>query len=318
MGALMRKIETTKATLESLYTELSSLRAEFPEPEEKPKGRPKKPSVKASAADSATEDLFAKMVADNMSSPSTILDAIAEEDASEEPAATKEKKKAPVDAMTKALMALEKKEYLAEQKRQAAVALEEAKAAKLAALEEAKAAKLAALEEAKAAKAAALEQEKAAKLAALEEAKAAKLAEKKAALEQEKAAKKAALEQEKAAKKAALEQEKAAKKAPPKEKTPPKERASKKVTKAEKAAKDEEDSRPCPAFVEPPPVKLTVTWAVVDGTKYLKAASGVLYNPDTKEAIGIHDEEANTIKPLPEEDCDEDEMVEEEYDDNSN
>ena len=126
------------------------------------------------------------------------------------------------------------------------------------------------------------------------------------------------MEQEKAAKKAALEQEKATNKAPTKEKAPPKERVSKKVTKAEKAAKDEEDSRPCPAFVEPPPVKLTVTWAVVDGTKYLKAASGVLYNPDTKEAIGIHDEEANTIKPLPEEDCDEDEMVEEEYDDSSN
>jgi hypothetical protein len=304
MGALMRKIETTKATLDSLYTELSSLRAEFPEPEEKPKGRPKKPSAKASPADSSTEDLFAKMVADNMSSPSTILDAIAEEEAPEEPAATKEKKKAPVDALTKSLMALEKKEYLAEQKRQAAVALEEAKAAKLAALEEAKAAKAAALEEAKAAKLAALEQEKAAKLAALEEAKAAKLAEKKAALEQEKAAKKAALEQEKAAKKAAT-----------KEKAPTKEKVNKKAAKVEK---EEHDSRACPAFVEPAPVKLTVTWAVVDGIKYLKAASGVLYNPDTKEAIGIHDEEANTIKPLPEEDDDEDEMVEEEYDDSSN
>ena len=344
MTSLSRKIEATKATLDSLYAELSHLRAEFPEPEEKPKGRPKKPSAKASTADSETEDLFAKMVSDNMSSPSTILDVIAEDETAEEPTQEK-KKKAPLDPIAKHIMVQERKEYLAEVKKQAlaakAAALEEAKAAKLAALEEAKAAKLAALEEAKEAKAAkaaaleqekvtklaekkaALEQEKAAKAAALEEAKAAKLAEKKAALEQEKAAKKAALDEEKAAKKAALEQEKAAKKAPVKEKAVAKEKApvkEKAPTKAEKAEKEEHDSRACPAFVEPAPVKVTVTWAVIDNIKYLKSASGVLYNPDTKEAIGTHDEETNTINPLPEEDADEsdEEMVEEEYDDSSN
>ena len=336
MTSLSRKIEATKATLDSLYAELSHLRAEFPEPEEKPKGRPKKPSAKASTADSETEDLFAKMVSDNMSSPSTILDVIAEDETAEEPTQEK-KKKAPLDPIAKHIMVQERKEYLAEVKKQAlaakAAALEEAKAAKLAALEEAKAAKAAALEQEKvtklAEKKAALEQEKAAKAAALEEAKAAKLAEKKAALEQEKAAKKAALDEEKAAKKAALEQEKAAKKAPVKEKAVAKEKApvkekavvkEKAPTKAEKAEKEEHDARPCPAFVEPAPVKVTVTWAVIDNIKYLKSASGVLYNPDTKEAIGTHDEETNTINPLPEEDADDsdEEMVEEEYDDSSN
>jgi hypothetical protein len=314
MTSLSRKIEASKSALDSLCNELSRLRAEFPEPEEKGKGRPKKASAKTSSADSSTEDLFAKMVSDNMNKSSSILDAIVEDpEADVEEEKPKKVKKAPIDAETKALMALEKKQELAKQK-------EQEKEAKKLALAEQK-------EQEKAAKAAALEQEKEAKKLALaeqkEQEKAAKIAEKKAALEQEKEAKKLALEQEKAAKiaekKAALEQEKEAKKLALAQEKAAK-LAEKNASKPAKEKKDKKEKKEKVAEVvaeEPAPVKLTVTWAVIDNTKYLKAASGVLYNPETKEAIGVHDEETNTIKPLPEEEDDE-EMVEEEYDESSN
>ena len=144
------------------------------------------------------------------------------------------------------------------------------------------------------------EAEKEAKKAALEKDKHAKKAlldaekeEKKAALEAEKETKRLALEKDKEAKKAALEAKKA-------DKAP-----TEKKAKASKAAKVEAP------VVEEAPKKLTVTRITIGDMKYLKSGANVLYNEETKEEVGIYDEETGTIKPLPEDD--DAEMVEDEY-----
>jgi len=59
------------------------------------------------------------------------------------------------------------------------------------------------------------------------------------------------------------------------------------------------------------PKKVTVKRITIDGKQYLKTADNVLYNPETREEMGIYDAETNTIKELP--DDDEDEIEEEGY-----
>jgi hypothetical protein len=46
----------------------------------------------------------------------------------------------------------------------------------------------------------------------------------------------------------------------------------------------------------------------IDGKQYLKTPENLLYDPETKEEMGIYDPDTNTIKELPE---DSDEEVEE-------
>jgi hypothetical protein len=178
------------------------------------------------------------------------------------------------------------------------------KAEKKAALEAEKAAKLAE-------KKAALEAERAAKKSALEAERVAKLAEKKAALEAEKEAKKAALEAEKEAKKAALEAEKEAKKAAKPQKA---EKAEKKGSKkAEKKTQEqeqvaaEEPAKPSPATT---PTKVSASRVKIDGVEYLKTGANILYNPATKEAVGLWNPATKEIEELPE---DSDEEEEEDY-----
>jgi hypothetical protein len=172
------------------------------------------------------------------------------------------------------------------------------KAEKKAALEAEKAEKLAA-------KKAALEAEREAKKAALEAEREAK----KAALEAEKATKKAALEAEKATKKAALEAEKEAKKAAQKPKAAEKPKAAQK--KAEKAEEQEQvqekEQEQSPATS---PAKVSASRVKIDGVEYLKTGANILYNPATKEPVGLWNPATKEIEELPE---DSDEEEEEDY-----
>jgi len=187
----------------------------------------------------------------------------------------------------------------------------EEKAAKLAAEKEEKAAKLAAEKEEKAAKLAAEKEEKAAKLAAEKEEKAAKLLEEKAAKELKLAAEKAAKEEKLAAEKAAKDAKLAAEKAAKDAKL-----AAEKAAKDAKAApakkvvkKAEEKAAPKAAVAvsaaSEAPKKVTVKRITIEGKQYLKTAENLLYDPETKDEVGIYDEATNSIKALPEEDEDE-------------
>ena len=152
-------------------------------------------------------------------------------------------------------------------------------------------------EEQLAAKAALLKQKEEAKATLLKQKEEEKLAAKEALKKQkaeEKAAAKEALKKQKAEEKAALKEPKV------------------KVAKAKKEKADP----PAADAAELPPVKVTVTRIKIDDQTYLKSAAGILYNVDTKEEVGLHDEATNTIKPLPdeeEEELEEDEYAEDEY-----
>ena len=143
------------------------------------------------------------------------------------------------------------------------------------------------------------------------EKKAAEKALEKAKKEQEKALKdqeKALKEQEKAKKAAEKEkkdQEKA-KKAAEKEK-----KDQEKALKEQEKAKAVEKSVVATASVEPEKVKLTVTKFTHEGKEYFKTANGLLYDPKTKEEVGMYCEVTKCIKALP--DDSDSELEEEEY-----
>ena len=123
------------------------------------------------------------------------------------------------------------------------------------------------------------------------------------------------LAQKEAAKKQKEDEKLAAKEAAKAAKAPkePKAKAVKepkeKAVKAKAVKADESPDRETPTWVEPPPIKITVTRVKIGDQTYLKSTAGILYNADTKEEVGLHDAETNTIKPLPE---DGDEELEEE------
>lgn len=161
------------------------------------------------------------------------------------------------------------------------------------------------------------EEEKAAKKAALEAERALKKAERDAKLAEEKAEReakrKAEAEQkkaERAAKKALEDAERQAKREAEREakkdtyrKTNKK--STKEPVKAEAPVKAEEPVK----SEEPTPAKVTVTRIQIAGKSYLKSSSNILYDPSTKEEIGLWDPETKTIKDLP----DDDEEEEEDY-----
>jgi hypothetical protein len=124
--------------------------------------------------------------------------------------------------------------------------------------------------------------------------------EKKAAEKAEKAAaEKAAREEKRAAEKAAKEAAKEAAKAEKEAAKASKKKGTKEVAAAVKVVVEEEKPKP----------KVTVTRFEHEGKKYLKSTENILYDPDTKEELGIWCEESKTITALPE---DEDEEIEEE------
>jgi hypothetical protein len=205
--------------------------------------------------------------------------------------------------------ALEKEKQKAD--REAKAAQDKAEREEKLALEKAeKAAKLAQEKAAREEKLALEKIEREAKLAQ----KAQEKAEKEAKLEQEKAEKAAKLAQEKAEKAAKLAEEKAARETKLAEEKA--ERAAKLAQeKADKEAKlAKKTQKPVEKPVEKPaettaPKKVTVKRLFYNGKQYLKSTENVLYDPDTKEEVGIWCEETQTILDLPDEyyESDEDE-----------
>jgi hypothetical protein len=53
------------------------------------------------------------------------------------------------------------------------------------------------------------------------------------------------------------------------------------------------------------------TRITISGTEYYKTKENVLYDPETRDAVGIYDEATNSIKELPDES--DDELCEDEY-----
>ena len=185
-----------------------------------------------------------------------------------------------------------------------------------------KAAKKAKLsEEEKAAKKEALEKERQAKKEEREAQRKAEADQKKqereAKLEADREAKKAKIEAEKKERQEKREADKAAKAA--EKKTQPK-----KSKKAEPVASEPvapEPVAPVAAPVAAPqepvaeaPKKTTVTRIQISGKQYLKSSSNILYDPSTKEEVGLWNPITKKIEDLPDEEEDEEEE-EEEYED---
>jgi hypothetical protein len=170
------------------------------------------------------------------------------------------------------------------------------------------------------------DEEKAAKKAALEEERAIKKAEREAKLALEKAEREekrkaeaeikkqerelkiAAEKAEREAKRLAEKAEREAKKAAEKL-----EKEAAKSSKTKKSVTKEETKTAEPVVQEskaalPAPAKVSVSRIQIGGKPYLKSSTNILYDPATKEEVGLWDPETKTIKELP----DEDEEVEEE------
>lgn len=131
--------------------------------------------------------------------------------------------------------------------------------------------------------------------------------EKEAAAEAKKQEKLAAAE----AKKLAKEQEKLAKEEAKKAAAEAK-KAEKKAPKAKAAKSEPKVETKVEAKVEEAPVKVTVKRIKIGGQEYLKSSANILYNPATQEEVGMYDEATNSIKPLPDDDDDE-ELEEDNY-----
>jgi len=204
------------------------------------------------------------------------------------------------------------------------LAAKEAKAQKLIEEKEAKAQKLI---DDKAAKEQKLIEEKEAKAQKLIDDKAAKeqkLIDDKAAKEQKiadeliaKELKAQKLIEEKAAKAQKLIEEKAAKEQKLIDDKAAKAVKAVKAAKAPEPKKAAEKKAPEPKTAEEPVApavskKVKVLRITIDGKEYLKTADNMLYDPLTKEEMGIYEAETNTIKALPDED--EDEIEEDGYD----
>jgi len=196
-------------------------------------------------------------------------------------------------------------EERAKKKAEKEAQLEEERAKKKAEKE----AKLAAEKAEREAKRLAEKEEREAKIAAEKKEKEDKIAAEKA----EKEAKRLAEKKEKEDKLAAEKAEKEAKRLAEKEskKSTPVVTKDTKVEQEKKAdrpstpiLKEEEEKKAEPT---PTPAKVSVTRIQISGKSYLKSTSNVIYDPNTKEEVGIWDPVTKTIKDLPEEDDEEEE-----------
>jgi chemotaxis protein histidine kinase CheA len=173
--------------------------------------------------------------------------------------------------------------------------------------DEEKAAKKAQLEAERQQKKAERETKAAVEKAEKEEKRKAEAAEKKAEREakrnQEKAEREAKRNQEKAEKEAKRNQEKAEKNSKKAEKQPKtkNEEVEKKPQPQDKQEKKPEEQE------EVKPQKVTVTRIKIDDVEYLKSSTNILYNPKTREEVGLYDPVTKTITPLPEDDDEEEE-----------
>jgi hypothetical protein len=124
---------------------------------------------------------------------------------------------------------------------------------------------------------------------------------KKLQLEQDKAAKDQKKANELAAKEQRIANEKAAKET----------QSSKKIQQQSKAEPKVAAVKPVEEPAAVSKTKVTVKRITIEGKQYLKTAENLLYDPETKEEMGIYDPVTNTIKELP--DDDEDEVQEDGY-----
>ena len=221
--------------------------------------------------------------------------------------AEREAKAAQDKAEREEKLALEKAEKAAE--REAKKAQEKAAREEKLALEKIeREAKLAQKAQEKAEKEAKAELEKAEKAAKLAQEKAEAKAAREAKLAEEKAARETKLAEEKAAREAKVAQEKAdreAKKAQEKE-----EKEAKKPTQKTQKTVEKPVEKPMEKPAETTaPKKVTVKRLFYNGKQYLKSTENMLYDPDTREEVGIWCEETQTILDLPDEyyESDEDE-----------
>ena len=303
LDKLSISIETVKEMASKENIEIDSIHFEMAEAK---RGRPKTKITKKVEA-TTVEDLFATLVNEELNDVDSIVETVVmsasdeekDKEIADKEAADKETKLAADKAAKETKLAADKA----------------AKEAKLAADKAAKEAKLAADKEAKEAKL----KEKEAKLAAEKEAKEAKLAADKETKLKEKEAKLAEKEAKLAADKAAKEAKLADKDAP-KEKVV-KEKVQKEKVQKEKVSKKKEET--VAAVVadkeaakekkeEENPTKVSVKRITIDGKEYFKTAANILYDPETKEEVGLYDAETNSIKELP--DDSDNELEEDEYD----
>ena len=315
LDKLSISIETVKEMASKENIEIDSIHFEMAEAK---RGRPKTKITKKVEA-TTVEDLFATLVNEELNDVDSIVETVVMSASDEE----KDKEIADKEAA-------EKEAKLAADKvaKESKLADKEAKEAKLAADKEAKETKLAADKAAKEAKLAADKEakeaklkEKEAKLAAEKEAKEAKLAADKETKEAKLKEKEAKLAAEKAAKEAKLAADKAAKEAKLADKEAPKEKVQKEKVVKEKVVKKKEET--VAAVVadkeaakekkeEENPTKVSVKRITIDGKEYFKTAANILYDPETKEEVGLYDAETNSIKELP--DDSDNELQEDEYD----
>lgn len=173
--------------------------------------------------------------------------------------------------------------------------------------EEDKEAKKAALEAERVAK----KLEREAKLAAEKEEKEAK---RKAELEEKKKEREAKIASEKEEREAKRLKEKEEKEAKKKQEKEEKEKETKKPK--GKQAVVAQPAAETQAVAPQTPTKVSVSRIQIGGKQYLKSSSNILYDPNTKEEVGLWDPESKTIKELPEDD--DDEVEEEDYESDDN
>ncbi len=187
----------------------------------------------------------------------------------------------------------------------------------------AKAKKVKLTDEEKAAKKAALEAERAQKKAEREAKAAAEKAEKEAKRKEEAALKKAEKEAKAAEEKAEREAKRNAEKAEREAKKLAEKQAKEAEKEAKKAAKEAAKKpaakpavvatpAPTPAPAPEAPQKVKVVAISIDGVSYLKSSTNILYNPATREEVGIYDPATKTVLPLPEDDEEEEDGYESE------
>jgi hypothetical protein len=287
---------------------------------EQKRGRPKSKIVKQVEA-ATVEDLFATLVNDDTVSlaDTEIMTDSEDEGESAEAVAAEAAEAVRVEAVRAAAEA-KKSELAAEKEARVSMRCEETEQKKCE--KEAKLQQLAAEKEAKLQQLAAEKEAKLQQLAAEKEAKAQQLAAEKEAKQKEKEAKlqQVAAEKEAKAKQVAAEKEAKAKQVAAEKEAKLKQVAAEKEAKADKlgkaprkqAVKETIVKAPKVEEEEEPTVHVSVKSITINGTVYFKTKENVLYNPETKEAVGIYDEATNSIKELPEES--DDELCEDEYD----
>jgi hypothetical protein len=232
-----------------------------------------------------------------VSSEEAVVDAVVEKPVTKKEKVSKEKKEKKEKVLKPIKHVLSEEEKAAKKAELEQEKLEKAALKKLQ-LEQAKAEDKLNKAEEKKAQLAAEKQEKLAMAAADKESKKAQLEQAKA---EDKALKKQAILDEKNAKKLALLEEKALKQLEVKQ---AKAENAPKAAPKKKAVVDVKE-------VAEPVEKVTVSRITINDIKYLKSSTNILYNPDTREEVGLYDPETKTIKPLP--DDEEEEMTEDVY-----